>query len=323
MIRICQAIVKARITPSCSSGGLLKGACSCHSGRIMRILLLGATGYIGSAVLSELLSHGHSILALAHHARAEESLARQGADVLTGDIRQPQAWAAALQQVDAVVHLAATFTEDMGAVDDGLIEAFIAAAAGRDRRLRFLYTGGCWLYGATGDRVADENDPLSPFPSFAWMPRNFEKIKAVEAFEAVFLHPAMVYDRDGGTLSRFIEGARDNGVIEIIGSLDTRWPLVQLQDLASAYRLALTEARPGEAYNLATEDGVAVKRLAAVISKRFGLERPPQLLSRAEAIDQLGSWAAGPALDQQMSGAKARRALGWQPKHVSIFDELS
>ena len=290
----------------------------------MRVLLLGATGYIGSAVLSELLTHGHSVLALARQASAENRLAQQGATVLPGDLRRPETWAAeALRQVDAVVHLAATFTADMGAVDEGLVRALIAAAPVGRRPLRFLYTGGCWLYGATGDRVADEEDPLAPLPDWAWMQRNFETIAAFRGFAALFLHPAMAYDRDGGALDRFIAGARDHGSVEVVGSLETRWPLVQVEDLAAAYRLALTQGRPGAAYNLAAEDGVPVGQLAAAVARRFALQQPPRVIETAEAVARLGGWAAGLALDQQMSGAKARREFGWLPKRRSILEELA
>jgi nucleoside-diphosphate-sugar epimerase len=99
--------------------------------------------------------------------------------------------------------------------------------------------------------------------------------------------------------------------------------MVHVADLAAAYRLALTAGRPGESYNLATEDGVAVGRLATAIAQRFGIAQPPRVLSVADAIARFGPTADGPALDQQMSGAKARRELGWSPERPSVLNELA
>ncbi len=97
--------------------------------------------------------------------RARTRLARQLAeregDVLRGDIREPDAWAAAVRNVEGVIHAACTFTEDMGEVDRYLVEALIAEASKAARKIRFVYTGGAWLYGATGDWVATEETPLN------------------------------------------------------------------------------------------------------------------------------------------------------------------
>jgi nucleoside-diphosphate-sugar epimerase len=289
----------------------------------MRILILGATGYIGSAVLENLIEHHHSVLALARTAKAEKYLAEMGAEVLPGDLRAPQAWSHAIRQVDAVIHLAATFSEDMGDVDRALVDALTAEAMEGSRTIRFLYTGGCWLYGETGERVASEDSPFNPLPAFAWMLENFRTVLAAACFDGIFLHPAMVYDRDGGAFARFVSGAKETGTIEVIGSLKTRWPLVHREDLASAYRLALTKAIPGEAYNIAAQEGVPVGEIVRVIARRFGIQRATLLRSVPDAVAELGTWAAGPALDQQMCAEKARATLGWRPQKTDALRELA
>jgi len=95
----------------------------------MRVLLLGATGSIGRPVLRELIENGHSVLALARSETAEGTLRREAADVLRGDLREPAPWTPAVREVDAIIHTAATFTDDMAKVDRGVMDALIAEAA--------------------------------------------------------------------------------------------------------------------------------------------------------------------------------------------------
>jgi uncharacterized protein YbjT (DUF2867 family) len=108
----------------------------------MHVLLLGATGLIGSAIVPELLEHGHSILALALSSEAQDNLQTKGVDIIRGDIRKPDAWSEVIHAVDAVIHVAATFTNDMGEVDKKLVQALINAGEKNDYSIRFIYTGG-------------------------------------------------------------------------------------------------------------------------------------------------------------------------------------
>jgi len=279
----------------------------------MRVFLLGATGTIGAPLLEELVGHGYRVTALARSEASAECVARAGAEVLRGDLRAPEAWAGAIREADAVVHAAATFTEDMGEVDRRLVDALITAGSGAARRQRFVYTGGCWQYGATGDHVATEETALDPIPAFAWMIENARRLADADVFDLLGVHPAMVYVRDGGTFTRMTNEAREAGRVTVWGSAETRWPLVHGRDLARAYRLVLEQGRPGREYNVAAEEGVPVGRIAATIGARFGVTAPPRVRPAPEVVAAEGDWALGPMLDQQMSAERIRRELGWQP----------
>ncbi|WP_193170698.1 NAD-dependent epimerase/dehydratase family protein [Nisaea nitritireducens] len=280
----------------------------------MHVLLLGGTGSIGSAILEELLSHQHQVTALARSDKAAEQLRAKGAEPLPGDLTRPAEWASAVTGVDAVIQAAAAFDTDMGAIDKSVLEAIAAAASGRDVPLRVLYTGGCWLFGETGNRVADESMPFDPLPSFAWMAENWEWLRKAPGIAPILIHPAMVYDEAGGVLHRYLDAASQGVSIEIWGSADVRWPLVHRMDLASAYRLALEKGIPGESYCVAAEDGVPTGALADAIRKRVGSLAPHTILPVAEAVARHGAWAAGPALPQRMSSRKIKRELGWGPR---------
>ena len=285
----------------------------------MRTLLLGATGAVGSAILPELQRQGHSVLALARSDTAEHKLVERGVDVVRGDLRKPKVWSQSIHEVDAVIHVAATFTDDMGEVDCGVIQELITQGTKANRRVRFVYTGGVWLYGRTGDEVATETSPFNPIPSFIWMVQNSAAILNAPCFSANVIHPGMSYVRDGGVLSRFMP---KDGRIEVWGALNTRWPVVHRDDLASAYRLVLEDGPPGESYNVCSEQGVRVGDIATVIAKRFGLKAEPSVRSVADLTAEHGAWAVGPTLDQQMSSQKIKDSLGWRPLHNDVLSEL-
>ena len=288
----------------------------------MRILMLGATGYIGSAVLDEMTAGGHSVLALARSDTAARQLAAKGADILRGDMRKPAEWSDTVRTVDAVIHTAVTFTDDMGDVDRQVLNALVSSQMQAARPVRLIYTGGCWLYGETGDRVATEESPFDPLPAFSWMIANSNALLREPCFETVVVHPAMVYDRDGGAVARFISNASDDGLIRVVGSPATRWPVVHRDDLAKAYRLALEQSAPGQSYNVAAEPGVAVGDIAHAVAGRLGVPAEPAVRSVSDAVEEFGDWAAGWALDQQMSSERAFADLGWKPLRTSILDEV-
>lgn len=288
----------------------------------MRILMLGATGYIGSAVLDEMTASGHSVLALARSDATARQLAAKGADILRGDMREPAEWSDAVCTVDAVIQTAVTFTDDMGDVDRQVLDALVSSRMQATHPIRFVYTGGCWLYGETGDGVATEKSPFDPLPAFSWMIANSNALLREPCFETVIVHPAMVYDRDGGAVARFISSATDDGMIRVFGSSATRWPVVHKDDLAKAYRLALEHGATGQSYNVASEPGVAVGDIAHAVATRLGVAAEPAVRSVSDAVEEFGDWAAGWALDQQMSAEKISTELGWKPLKSSILNDI-
>src|ERR1700759_587569 len=135
----------------------------------LRILVLGGTGSIGSAVVRELISRGHEVHGLARSQASALRLAGLGATPLPGDIASPEAWTERLPQLDAAVHAACDFDSDMGAIDRRLLDHLLPVLGAQANKSRFIYTGGCWLFGATGDAIATEETALDPLPAFAWM----------------------------------------------------------------------------------------------------------------------------------------------------------
>jgi nucleoside-diphosphate-sugar epimerase len=289
----------------------------------LRVFVLGGTGRIGSAVVRELVGRGHQLFALARSDASAAKLDQIGVTAIAGDIGSPEAWVATLRPVDAVIHMACDFNTDMGAVDRRLLDALLPALAANKQRPRFLYTGGCWLFGATGDDLATEQTPFRPLPVFAWMVPQLQRVLASTEVEGIVIHPAMVYGREGGVFDRFAREAAAGQAVRVVASEAVRWPLVHAEDLAQLYALALERARPGSSYIGAAVEGFPVGRIARAYARRFGTgNQVPQIVSADAIAAELGEWARGYAFDQRLSGAKARRELGWAPKHLDPEGEI-
>jgi nucleoside-diphosphate-sugar epimerase len=290
----------------------------------MRVLVLGGTGSIGSAVVRELVARGHIVFGLARSAVSAAKLGEWGATPIAGDIASPSSWATELPPFDAVIHAASDFNTAMGAIERRLLDAMLAALAAQPKRPRLIYTGGCWLFGSTGDAVATEAAAFNPLAAFAWMVPNLQRVLSAPEVEGIVIHPAMVYAPQGGVFQRFASDARERDAVRVVGSEAVRWPLVHSEDLANLYALALQRAPAGSSYIGAAIEGLAVGVVARGFAKRFGTRRAePEIVSADLVAAELGEWARGYAMDQRLSGARARCELGWQPRHLDPEGEIA
>ena len=291
----------------------------------MRVFVLGGTGVIGSAVVRELIAREHELFALARSHQSAAKLSECGATPIAGDIVSPERWATTLPQVDAVIHAACDFNSDMAASDRHLLDILLPALGAQPNRVRFITTGGCWLYGATGDALATEATPFQPLPAFAWMVPHLKRILASPELDGIVIHPAMVYGpADGGVFRRFAGEAIEREAVRVAGSEDVRWPLMHSEDLAKLYALAIEHAPTGSSYIGTAIEGFPVGRIARAFAARRGTRHlEPQIISADEIASELGEWARGYALDQRLSGARARAELGWQPRHLDPEAEIA
>src|SRR5262249_12370715 len=155
---------------------------------------------------------------------------------------------ARLPSLDAVIHAACDFDTDMGGIDRRLLDALLPALAAQRTRPRFIYTGGCWLFGATGEVIAAGETAVDPPPALASRVPNLKRILAATEVDGIVIHPAMVYSDDGGVFSRFARDTVERRAVRVVASEAVRWPLVHTRDLASLYALALERAPPRSSY---------------------------------------------------------------------------
>jgi nucleoside-diphosphate-sugar epimerase len=290
----------------------------------VRVFVLGGTGSIGSAIVREFVRRGHEVHGLARSDASATKLADLGATPFPGDIASPKQWAGSLPHVDAVIHGACDFSAAMGEIDRRLLDVLLPWLIALPQKPRFIYTGGCWLFGATGDDVATEETPFDPLPAFAWMVPHLRRVLDAPEIDGIVIHPAMVYEADGGVFRYFARDARGRDAIPVVESEAIRWPLVHSEDLATLYALALETAPAGSSYIGAAIEGLAIGRIARALAKRFRIpHQEPEIISAAAITAELGDWARGFALDQRLSGAKARHELGWTPKHLDPECEIA
>jgi nucleoside-diphosphate-sugar epimerase len=202
----------------------------------VRVFVLGGTGSIGSALVRELVERGHDVWGLARSEVSAVKLNGFGATPVAGDIARPERWAGRLPQVDAVVHAACDFNTEMPAIDARLLDVLLPSLAAQPKKPRFVYTGGGWLFGATGGDVATEETPFRPLPAFAWMVPQLQRILEAAEVDGIVIHPAMVYTPGGGVFVRFARDAIERDAVRVVESEEVRWPLVHSEDLREPLR---------------------------------------------------------------------------------------
>ena len=289
----------------------------------MQIFLTGATGYIGSAVADALAKAGYAVVGLARSDDQVRMLAARGLGAHRGDLRDPASLAEGARNADAVVHTALPAAPDAGQVDRAAVEAIIGALSQFNRP--FIYTSGCWVLGNTGDRVADEDTPLDPTPLIAWRPAIEQIVLAAASrgVQGIVLRPAMVYGRGGGLVAAFVRSAREQGAARVIGNGENRWTFVHVDDLAGLYVRALQAAAAGTMLFAAHGPAVRVREVAEAASRAAGAGGQVVTVPIEEARQTMGPFADALALDQQISGERAKRVLGWRPQAPGVLEELA
>lgn len=290
----------------------------------MRVFVTGATGFIGSAVVQELIGAGHQVLGLARTDASAEALAQTGADVHRGDLSDTESLAAGARACDGVAHLAYIHDfSDMagaGAADRGAIEAFGAALAGSGRPL--VVTSGTLL--VSPGRLATEDSTVASGPASHPRAASEELALSLAAqgvrVSVVRLPPSVHGDGDHGFVPALIGIARDKGVSAFIGDGQNRWPAVHRLDAARLYRLALENGSAGARYHGVADEGVPTQDIAEVIGRRLNL--PVVSKTPEEAAEHFGWLAYFFGINGPASSTLTREQLRWQPTQPGLIADL-
>jgi nucleoside-diphosphate-sugar epimerase len=288
----------------------------------VRVLVTGATGYIGAAVVDALGARGHVVVATARTRRARAALLTIGLSPVAADLREPQSLAAAAAGCDAVVHAAATQDEEMGPVEQAAVRALLAAA---EDGAAFVYTSGVWVYpSAPAGRLLDEDSATDPVATLAWRPALEAEVLAARGrgLRTAVIRPGMVYGHGGGPLNQFAANAGADGIPRYVGDGENSWSLVHVEDLAELYALVLERAPAGTLVNGVAGPPLRVRDLAEAAAAGAGLPAPAAW-PVAAAVSEVGEADAdGVTRDHRISGERARTLLGWDPPRRSPLDEL-
>ena len=287
----------------------------------MRIFLTGATGFIGSAIVSELINAGHQVLGLTRSEAGAQSLIAAGVEVHRGDLEDLDSLRRGAELSDGVIHTA--FNHDFSKfaanceADRRVIEVMGSVLAGSGHP--FVITSGTGMARTPGRPSTEDDAPNSPIPRVA---SEVEAASvAARGVRVSLIRLPQVHDTvKQGLITYLIAVAREKGVSAYVGDGLNRWPAVHRLDCARLYKLALEKGSAGARYNAVAEEGVPLREIAEVIGR--GLKLPVVSLSPEEAGEHFGWLAAFVGFDGPASSALTQERLGWHPTGPALIADL-
>ena len=289
----------------------------------MRVFVTGATGFLGAAIVPELIEAGHQVLGLTRSDRGAQALAAAGAEAHRGSLEDLGSLRSGAALSDGVIHCA--FDHDFANFaancekDGRAIEALGDALLGSDRPL--VITSGTGMGSTTPGQLATED----VFDAHNPNPRKASELAGVAVGErgvnvSVVRLPQVHDPRKQGLISFAVQIARDKGISAYVGEGRNRWPAVHLLDAARLYRLALEKGEGGSRYHAVAEEGIPVREVAELLGR--GLRLPVHSLSPDEAGAHFGWLAPFAAHDMPASSAQTRARLGWHPTGPGLIADL-
>lgn len=290
----------------------------------MRVFLTGATGFIGSYLVPELVNAGHHVVGLSRSDAGAEALTRAGAEVFRGDVNDLDRLRIAAEAADGVIH--AAFNHDFSNLrqhseeDRRAIETLGEALAGSNRPL--IVTSGTGLARSkTGGPVIETDDHLTLVESPRAATEEAADTLIAKGGQVIVTRLPQVHDpRHQGRIALHIQLARQKGWVAYVGEGKVRLPAAHVTDVARLYRLALEKGQSGARYNAVAEEGVALRDIAELIGAGLGV--PVKSITPEEAPDYFGLLAKLAMTDLAASSALTRQQLGWIPTGPDLLTDL-
>lgn len=289
----------------------------------MRIFVTGATGFIGTELVRELIEAGHEVRGLARTEQAAEQLKTAGAQVHRGDLTDLDSLRQGATGVDVVVNLA--FSHDFSrfaqnAQDE--IRAIEALGSALEPGKLLVVTSGTGLVSGGPGHVRKESDPPASDPAIPRQPEHAARTVAAKGVHVAVVRLPQVHDtRKQGLVPYLTQTAREKGVSAYVGDGANRWAAAPLKDVAHLYRLGVEKTGPGfTVYHAVQEEGVPIKDVAETIGN--GLKVPVISIAPEDAAEHFGVFAHFAGLDMPASSERTRKTLGWEPAGPRLIEDL-
>jgi nucleoside-diphosphate-sugar epimerase len=286
----------------------------------MNVALTGATGFIGSHVLTELQDHGHEVTALVRNAAGADAVDARGALPAVADLYDRQAVARLLRSADGAIHVASPGDASSADLDSAVVDAAIDAFAGTGKP--YIHISGLWIYGSNSS--IDEESPIDAPAMVAWKEPLDRRVLAGKDMRGVVIAPGVAYGDGGGGVPGVLLGSPrdDSGNLVMLGTGRQHWSTVHVADLADAFRRALEDGSAHGTYVIGDGLNPTVAELTEAAAAAVGA-RGAVPGSDDEARARLGDYFAEVLLlDQATDAAKARDELGWHPARPGLVDEF-
>jgi nucleoside-diphosphate-sugar epimerase len=293
-------------------------------GVTMRVFVTGATGFIGTELVKELIEAGHQVRGLTRSDAGVEQLKAVGAEVLRGDLTDLDSLRRGPTGMDAVVHLA--FNHDFSkfaqnAADE--IKAIEVLGSALQPGKLFVVTSGVGLTSGEPGQLRTESDAPTNSPAIPRRPEQTAQAFAEKGVHVAIVRLPQVHDtRKQGLVPWFTQTAREKGVSVYVGDGSNRWAAAPLKDVAHLYRLAVEKTGPGvTVYNAVQEEGVPAREIAETIGT--GLKVPVVSIAPEKAGEHFGWLAHFATLDMPATSEWTRKTLGWEPTGPGLIEDLT
>ena len=281
----------------------------------MNVFLTGATGYIGSALARGLRARGHEVTALVRPESDSKTLRDLGVTIVAGDLSTLPGLTDLLAEHTTYIHTAHAQGKDGAALDRTAIQSF---AAPPRRDAHFIYTSGVWVLGRAGVPT-DESSPVKPITIVAWrVPHERLVLDAYDGhFVSSVIRPGCVYGGKQSLLADWFAAAEQDRPARIVGDGRNRWAMVDLHDLVDCY-IAVAEKRLAGLFHAVDDSREPLDGCARAVYEASGHRLQLELVPLEKARQSLGPFAEALAVDQEVSSAKTRQDLGWNPQRTFL-----